>query len=164
MLSGEISTIFQRRQCCHSRSHTLAETPFIESVPFPRHRTNITPRIDYQLTKNNTLTARYQYYRDTEDNEGIGQFNLPSQGYNSTPRSTLCKSATRRSFGAKIVNETRFQYLRELDNQFALNTQPTLNVLGSRSTAEATTRAISSTTRTTTSCRTTLRSSTAITR
>ena len=33
-------------------------------------------------------------------------------------------------FGAKIVNETRFQYLREVDNQKALNGQPTLNVLG----------------------------------
>src|SRR5580700_6214164 len=52
---------------------TFLETPFIESVPFPQHRTNLTPRIDYQLTKNNTLTVRYQYFLDTEQNEGIGQ-------------------------------------------------------------------------------------------
>jgi uncharacterized membrane protein YgcG len=110
---------------------TLTEMPFIEAVPFPRHRTNITPRIDYALSKNNTLTVRYQYYRDTEDNEGIGQFNLPSQGYNSDSTEDTLQISDTQVIGAKIVNETRFQYLRELDNQYALSTEPTLNVLGS---------------------------------
>src|ERR1700683_3624393 len=62
---------------------TLTAVPLIEAIPFPRHRTNITPRLDYALTKNNTLTVRYQYYRDIEDNESVGQFNLASQGYNA---------------------------------------------------------------------------------
>jgi hypothetical protein len=110
---------------------TLAETPFVEAVPFPRHRTNITPRVDYALTKNNTLTVRYQYYHDTEDNQGIGLFNLPSQGYNSNSTEHTLQISDTQVIGARIVNETRFQYLRELDNQFALNTQPTLTVLGS---------------------------------
>jgi len=110
---------------------TLTETPLIEAVPFPRHRTNVTPRIDYQLGKNNTLTVRYQYYRDTDDNEGIGQFTLPTQGYNSESTEHTLQISDTQVFGTKIVNETRFQYLRELDNQFALNSQPTINVLGS---------------------------------
>ena len=109
---------------------TLAETPFIEAVPFPRHRTNLTPRIDYQVTKNNTLTVRYQYYRDTENNEGIGTFTLPSAGYNSESTEHTLQISDTQVIGAKIINETRFQYLRELDNQNALNHQPTLNVLG----------------------------------
>ncbi len=110
---------------------TFAQTPLVETVPNPRHRTNVTPRIDYQLGKNNTLTARYQFYRDTEDAEGIGQFNLPSQGYNSESTEHTLQIGDTQVYGAKIVNETRFQYLRELDNQFATNIQPTLNVLGS---------------------------------
>jgi hypothetical protein len=110
---------------------TLAEIPVIESVPFPRHRTNITPRIDYALTKNNTLTARYQFYRDIEDNDGVGQFTLASQGYNSDSAEHTLQISDTQIIGAKIVNEIRFQYLRELDNQYALNTDPTLNVLGS---------------------------------
>ena len=110
---------------------TLAEIPVIESVPFPRHRTNITPRIDYALSKNNTLTARYQFYRDIEDNNGIGQFTLASQGYNSDSAEHTLQISDTQIIGAKIVNEIHFQYLRELDNQYALNTQPTLNVLGS---------------------------------
>src|SRR5208282_3863711 len=41
-----------------------------ESVPNPRTRTNIAPRIDYQVSTNNTLTARYQFYRDTWSDVG----------------------------------------------------------------------------------------------
>ncbi len=110
---------------------TLTETPFIQSVPNPRYRTNITPRLDYQLSKNNTLTVRYQYYRDTENDEGPGQFTLQSQGYNSQSTEHTFQISDTQLIGGKIVNETRFQYLRELDNQFALNTVPALNVLGS---------------------------------
>src|ERR1700722_18872247 len=110
---------------------TFAETPLIEAVPFPRHRTNLTPRIDYALTKNNTLTVRYQYYRDTEENEGVGQFTLPSQGYNADSTEHTLQISDTQVIGSKIINEIRFQYLRELDNQFAVNSQPTLNVLGS---------------------------------
>jgi hypothetical protein len=110
--------------------NTFAETPFIESVANPHQRTNLTPRIDYQLSKNNTLTARYQYYRDTEDGNGVGQFTLQSQGYNSESTEHTLQISDTQIFGAKIVNETRFQYLRELDNQYAVNTQPALNILG----------------------------------
>jgi hypothetical protein len=110
---------------------TLTETPIIEAVPFPRRRTNITPRIDYQVSKNNTLTVRYQFYRDIQDNEGVGQFTLPSQGYNADSIEHTLQISDTQVIGSKMVNETRFQYLRELDNQFTLSAQPTLNILGS---------------------------------
>jgi hypothetical protein len=109
---------------------TFAQTSVIEAVPFPRHRTNITPRLDYALTKNNTLTARYQFYRDIEDNEGIGQFALPSTGYNSGSTEHTLQISDTQVIGSKIINEIHFQYLRELDNQYALSSQPTLNVPG----------------------------------
>ncbi|MGC2647332.1 MAG: carboxypeptidase regulatory-like domain-containing protein, partial [Candidatus Sulfotelmatobacter sp.] len=110
---------------------TLTEVPVVEAVPYPRHRTNLTPRIDYQLSKNNTLTVRYQYYRDTENNDGIGQFTLPSQAYDSDSTEHTLQISDTQVIGAKIVNELRFQYLRELDNQLAQSTEPTLNILGS---------------------------------
>src|SRR4030088_2482470 len=40
---------------------TLQPATIIEAVPNPRRRTNINPRLDYQLSKNNTLIVRYQY-------------------------------------------------------------------------------------------------------
>src|SRR5208337_542299 len=56
---------------------------FAQSVPNPRQRTNLGPRFDWAITKNNTLTARYQYYRDTQTNTGVGTFALQSQGYDT---------------------------------------------------------------------------------
>jgi len=106
------------------------EESLIEAVPNPRHRTNITPRVDYQLGKNNTLTVRYQYYHNTEGDDGVGQFNLPSQAYNSDSTEHTLQISDTQTIGAKVVNETRFQYLRELDNQYALFSTPTLNVPG----------------------------------
>ena len=54
---------------------------YTAAVSNPFTRTNIGPRVDYQLSKNNTLTMRYQFWRETEENNGIGQFALQSQGY-----------------------------------------------------------------------------------
>src|SRR6202050_511102 len=52
----------------------------LESIPTPHQRTNIGPRFDYAITKNNTLTVRYQYYRDTETNDGLtSPTTLPTQ-------------------------------------------------------------------------------------
>jgi carboxypeptidase family protein len=110
---------------------SFAEVPIVEAVPNLRHRTNLNSRVDYQLAKNNTLTARYQYYRNTENNDGVGTFNLPSQAYNSESTEHTLQISDTQIIGAKVVNETRFQYLRELVNQFAVNSQPALNVLGS---------------------------------
>ena len=101
-----------------------------EAIPNPHHRTNLGPRLDYALSKNNTLTARFQYYRDTQNNDGIGQFTLPSQGYNSESTEQTLQISDTQVIGSKVVNETRFQFLRERDSQFAQQFTPAVNVLG----------------------------------
>ncbi|HEV2397388.1 MAG TPA: carboxypeptidase regulatory-like domain-containing protein [Candidatus Sulfotelmatobacter sp.] len=103
----------------------------IENIPNPRGRTNISPRVDYALSKNNTLTARYQYFRDTQNNDGVGQFNLSSQGYDEIDTEQTFQLGDTQIYGTKVVNETRFQYLREGDNQNPISTDPTINVRGS---------------------------------
>lgn len=102
----------------------------IENVANPRGRTNISPRLDYAISKNNTLTARYQYFRDTENNDGVGQFNLSSQGYDTVSTEHTVQIGDTQVYGSKIVNETRFQYLRESDSQNPISTDPTINVRG----------------------------------
>src|SRR5271169_5713278 len=105
-------------------------TQVAEAVPNPRARTNIGPRLDWALSKNNTLTARYQYYRDTETNNGVGQLSLPTQAYDSTSTEQTLQISDTQVIGSKIVNETRFQYNRDQDNQSPLDTNPLVNVLG----------------------------------
>ena len=105
-----------------------------EAITNPRTRTNLSPRIDYQLGENNTLTARYQFYRETETNNGVGQFSLPSTGYNVDNTEQTLQVSDSQIFGAKIVNETRFQYIRDRDNQNAQNGLPTIGVPGAFTT------------------------------
>jgi hypothetical protein len=104
--------------------------PTLESVSTPHQRTNFSLRLDYAPTKNNTLTARYQYYRDTETNNGIGQTTLPSQAYDSISTEHTLQIGDTQVFGAKVVNETRFQYLRQNSGQTSLDVNPQVSVLG----------------------------------
>jgi hypothetical protein len=105
-----------------------------EAVTNPRRRTNLSPRLDYQLGANNTLTARYQFYRESETDDGVGQFSLPSQGYNVTNTEQTLQISDSQIFGAKIVNETRFQYIRDRNNQNAQSPLPTIGVPGAFTT------------------------------
>ena len=111
--------------------NSLLPTRTIESIANPRQRTNIGPRLDYQISTNNTLTARYQYFRDTQNNAGIGQFNLPPQAYNSKSVEHTLQISDTQVIGSKIVNETRFQFLGQRNSQLAQNFTPAVNVLGS---------------------------------
>lgn len=109
---------------------SLLQLPCSQSLANPRTRLNGGPRVDYQLTKNNTLSARYQFFRNDATNNGIGGLSLTSLGYDVlTTEQTLQLSDTQ-VIRSKIINETRFQYRRENGNANALNALPTLSVLG----------------------------------
>ena len=103
---------------------------FTQSVPNPRTRTNLSPRIDYQLTPNNSISARYQYYRDTWRNAGVGGLVLPEAGYNTFSTEHTLQVTDTQVIGAKAVNETRFQYLHDTDNQNPISNAVGIDVLG----------------------------------
>jgi hypothetical protein len=112
-------------------------TPFSQAVPFPQTRTNLGPRFDFQLGQNNTLSVRYQYFRDNQQNEGVGGFNLASQAYNELETEHTLQIVDTQILGPRVVNETRFQYLHDATNQnivaaglpFTID-NPTVNVQG----------------------------------
>jgi Carboxypeptidase regulatory-like domain len=103
---------------------------FTGAVPNPRTRTNLTPRIDYQLSRTNTLTARYQYFRENEINNGIGQFSLATQGFNELNTEHTVQISDTQTLSERTINETRFQYVRSSSTQTVLNTTPTITVSG----------------------------------
>jgi len=109
---------------------TFLIVPFSDAVPNPRTRTNLGPRFDYQVSTNNTLTVRYQYERENESNNGIGQFNLASLGYNQLNTEHQLQVTDTQIINAKIINETRFQFIRETSDQTPLNVTPTISVQG----------------------------------
>ncbi len=101
-----------------------------ESIPNPRQRTNISPRFDWAVSKNNTLTARYQFWHDTETNNGVGTFSLPTQAYYSKDTEHTVQISDTQVLGSKVINETRFQYVRENETQTPGDTNPAVSVIG----------------------------------
>ena len=101
------------------------------AVPYPQTRTDISPRIDYQLTPTQTLTVRYSYYQDTRNNSGLGSnpFVLPSQAYNTNEVENRIQISDSQVYGAKFVNNTRFQYIHDSNNQTPQLVAPAINVL-----------------------------------
>jgi Carboxypeptidase regulatory-like domain/TonB dependent receptor len=108
--------------------NTFQIVPFSAIVPNPGRRYEISPRLDYQLTPTNTLTARYQYFHNTDENEGTGQFNLANQGFNIVNAEHTLQISDTQVVNAKIINETRFQFLRSTAIQTPVSTAPTIQV------------------------------------
>jgi hypothetical protein len=97
----------------------------------PQHRTTYSPRIDYQLTPNVTLMARYTFTQSEQLNNGVGQLNLLSQATNSDMNMHSVQLTETQIIGAKAVNETRFQFFRQDTSRGAPFLGPTINVAGS---------------------------------
>ncbi len=104
--------------------------PYSASVANPRTRLNLGPRFDFQLTPSNTLTARYQYYNDKQQNAGVGSLVLPSAGYDTSSSEHTLQISDTQIFGAKVVNETRFSYMRDGSQQNPLSNAPSISVQG----------------------------------
>ena len=103
---------------------------FTEELPNPRVRTSFSPRLDYQVSKNNTLTARYQYERESNDNAGIGLFTLPSQSANDLSTEHQIQISDTQILNATTINETRFRYVRSENRSTAFDFTPTISVNG----------------------------------
>jgi hypothetical protein len=101
-----------------------------QSIANPRTRTNFSPRLDYQISANNTLTARYQITHETSENSGLGQFSLPSQAYNLNETEQTLQVSDSQILSPKMVNETRFQFQRENNHQLPFLSATTVQVQG----------------------------------
>jgi hypothetical protein len=104
--------------------------PYSQAVLNPRMRMNLSPRVDYQLSSKNVLTVRYQFWQNSETNDGIGLFSLPSQAYNSNGTEHTLQVSDTQVISERTVNQTRFQYLHDSSNQTPQSLLPTVSVLG----------------------------------
>jgi Carboxypeptidase regulatory-like domain len=118
---------------------SLQTATFAGAFSNPRTRTNVSQRFDFQLTPNNTLTARYQYWRNDEQGGGVGGFNLPAVGYNALSGEHTFQLTDTQVLGPRTINETRFQYIHEGINQNPLNTTAAISIQGAFTTGGNTT-------------------------
>ena len=107
----------------------------------PQRRTTFSPRVDWQLGANNTLSVRYAYLRNDHILTGIGAFDLPtttvgnitlpSTGYTSNETENTLQIVETSVLSTKVVNETHIQLDRMNTNYTSQSTTPTLDVSGS---------------------------------
>ena len=109
---------------------SLVQVPCSQSAANPRTRVNGGPRIDYQVSKNNTLSGRYQYFRNDSTDAGVGGFALPSLAYNALINEQTLQLTDTQVIGPKAINETHFQYRRETGVENPYSTLPEIDVLG----------------------------------
>ncbi|HEV2201471.1 MAG TPA: carboxypeptidase regulatory-like domain-containing protein [Bryobacteraceae bacterium] len=109
---------------------TLAASPLFQNFKTVQKRTRLYPRIDHQLTPNNTLTFRYSFTKGDIDGAGIGGFDLISRGYR-TRYTTHTAQILETIVVGSAINETRFQFYRNGSQMLATSLDPEIRVLGS---------------------------------
>ncbi|MBA2503747.1 MAG: TonB-dependent receptor [Pyrinomonadaceae bacterium] len=103
-------------------------TPFSLAVLTPQRRTTFSPRFDYQINNANTIVARYSYSSFDNPLAGIGSFSLLSRAFSTKNSQHLFQITETAVINPRVVNETRFQFVRGRREQEGDNSQPSIIV------------------------------------
>ncbi len=106
---------------------TLAVVPFNDALVTPQARTTFSPRIDWQLSAEHSLTLRYTYTSTSQTDAGVGGFSLPSRAYDQSGRQQTLQLIETAVHG-KLVSETHLQYWSERQSDDGNATDSTLQV------------------------------------
>jgi len=109
---------------------TLLAAPFSDVFKTIQRRTNLYPRIDYQLNDRNTLSLRYAFTHGSILGAGINGFNLASLGEDRRYTVQTVQGIETAVLGASTINETRFQFYRNAFESTPDSLAPALQVLG----------------------------------
>ena len=93
-----------------------------------QRRTTFSPRFDYQLNQNNTLSALHLLAQRAPE-RGAGDFNLLSRVFDSSSTEHTFQLTETAIINPTTVNETRFQFIKRHSEQEGDNSVPTLRVL-----------------------------------
>lgn len=103
---------------------SLNVAPIISSFVVPRRTTTFSPRFDYQLNSRNTLVARYTHTSSRVANQGIGELSLPERAYASFFTQNTFQVTETAVINSRMINETRFQFVRERRRREDANAAP----------------------------------------
>ncbi|HLK64176.1 MAG TPA: TonB-dependent receptor [Bryobacteraceae bacterium] len=116
---------------------TFGVLPVDTALVTPNYNTTISPRLDYQLTTNNTIIVRFEERLNERDNQGFGgkvlppSFGIPgfanAEAYNSTGNGQNLMVTETAVLNTKVINETRFQFTRNVTNALG-NLIPSISV------------------------------------
>jgi Carboxypeptidase regulatory-like domain len=105
--------------------------PYTQVFRIPQRRIRVSPRIDYQLTPNDTLSGRYQFSDADIRHSGVGGFNLVSTGIHNYGTDQTVQLANTLVLGTNLLDETRFQFYGAHIASLSEKSSPQLDVLNS---------------------------------
>ncbi|MBV8436002.1 MAG: carboxypeptidase regulatory-like domain-containing protein [Silvibacterium sp.] len=103
---------------------------YTSTISSPQTSVDLGPRIDFQLGKLQTISFRYQFGHQTQDNLVQSQLSLETQGINSRHTDQSLQFSDTQVYGPRLINETRFQFMRTNDSSVSLDGGPTVLVQG----------------------------------
>ena len=104
---------------------------FGQSFLVPRRNLFLSPRFDYAINTNNTLIVRYNYNRFSVENQGVVGFSLPERAFDTLSVNQNVQVTETAILNPKMINETRFQFTHNRNEQTGSNSIPALDVSGS---------------------------------
>ena len=113
--------------------HAIASSTgpaYTATVSSPQTSVDAGPRIDFQLGKVQTISLRYQFGHQTQDDLVQNQLSLQSQGVNTRHTDQTFQFSDTQVYGPRVINETRFQYMRTNDSTVSIDGTPTILVQG----------------------------------
>jgi hypothetical protein len=106
--------------------------------PTPQQRTTVSPRVDYQLGTNHTLSFRYSYLDSERLITGIGGFSLPetvvggltlpSNGYGTTTTENSFQVVETSVLSPRAINETHLNIERDYQSWSSQSDAPSIMV------------------------------------
>ncbi len=108
---------------------SLQVANFSRAVVTPQRDGSLNLRIDFQLNPKHTLSAQYNYMRLSMENAGIGEFSLPSRAHTTANSEQAARLTETAILSARVVNETRFQFIHGRRSQTAVDSAPSINAL-----------------------------------
>lgn len=106
----------------------LNPVAFRQEFQVPSSRFSISPRVDYAINDNNTLVFRYSYDGGSNENQGIGNFTLPTRAYETDSTGHEFRVTETMIINPKTVNETRVEFDWDKRSQLGDNSVPSINV------------------------------------
>ena len=122
--------MFQNQNMVDALNPIDLTTNIREAVPAPVDTLSVNPRIDVQLSANNTLSLRDSFYRTSLTGQDVGTLNLPSQAASILSEENALQMSETYLVNAQFVNETHFQWSHIVNNQEAASATPAVTVQG----------------------------------
>ena len=101
-----------------------------QTVSAPASGYNFSARMDAAIGAKSSFVGRYSIAHSGQTNAGIGQLSLASLGFNGSTTNQTLQLSNSLIVSPRIVNDTRFQFVRSRDRQTPDSFLPTVNVAG----------------------------------